>query len=419
MGRLYSALFRLFLLVAGLADRFLSRSHVDVLDRTDPYRQYERVRRNGPVVRSYMAGGWLVLGHAAVKEATTDPRFSVDVRKSPFILRMVRMLARGEEVSFLDHVTLLNEDPPDHTRLRKLARLGFLHGYVQSLEPNIRQLVDECLATVQGKGTFDLMETLAGPLPAFLISDILGVPRTDRVKFRDWSETIVKYARSLNYDGISRTNVAYRAVLDYLAHVVEEKRAHPADDLISHLIAAEEEGDKLSLEEVHATGLLLLIAGHETTTRLIGNAVYLLLTHPEQLELLRRSPDLLPNAIEETLRFEPPVQHTTRIALEDIDFHGCAIKQFQTVELIIGAANRDPSANERPNEFDIRRDSIEHVAFGYGPHLCLGAALARLEATTALEMLLARYPNLRLESQVPAWGDSDFMRGLDELIVSV
>ena len=165
--------------------------------------------------------------------------------------------------------------------------------------------------------------------------------------------------------------------------------------------------------------MLLLIAGHETTTRLIGNAVYLLLTHPEQLELLRRSPDLLPNAIEETLRFEPPVQHTTRIALEDIDFHGRAIKQFQTVELIIGAANRDPSANERPNEFDICRDSIEHVAFGYGPHLCLGAALARLEATTALEMLLARYPNLRLESEVPAWGDSDFMRGLDELIVSV
>ena len=249
MGRLYSALFRLFLLVAGLADRFLSRSHVDVLDRTDPYRQYERVRRNGPVVRSYMASGWLVLGHAAVKEATTDPRFSVDVRKSPFIQRMVRMLARGEEVSFLDHVTLLNEDPPDHTRLRKLARLGFLHGYVQSLEPNIRQLVDECLATVQGKGTFDLMETLAGPLPAFLISDILGVPRTDRAKFRDWSETIVKYARSFNYDGISRTNVAYRAVLDYLSHVVEEKRAR--------IVEA-------------AVGLIVRKGFHQTTTREIA-----------------------------------------------------------------------------------------------------------------------------------------------------
>ena len=419
MGRLYSALFGIFQLVAGLLDRYVTGGYFDVGGRSDPYQQYERMRRNGAVVRSYVAGGWLVVGYAEVKEAATDPRFGVDVRKSPFIQRMVRMLARGEEVSFLDHVTLLNRDPPDHTRLRKLARQGFLHGYVQSLEPNIRQLVDECLGTVQGQGSFDLMETLAGPLPAFLISDILGVPRADRDKFQDWSETIAKYARTITYDGIRRTNVAYKAVLDYLADVVEYKRAHPADDLISRLIAAEEEGEKLSLEEVHSTGLLLLIAGHETTARLIGNAVYLLLSHPDQLALLRSKPSLLPNAVEETLRFEPPVLHTTRIALENVDFHGRTIEQFQTVELVIGAANRDPSANERPNEFDIRRDHPEHVAFGYGPHLCLGAELARLEARTALEMLLARYPRLRLESDAPAWGDSDFMRGLDELIVSV
>jgi cytochrome P450 len=201
--------------------------------------------------------------------------------------------------------------------------------------------------------------------------------------------------------------------------VVEEKRGNPGNDLISQFIAAEEEGDRLSAEEVYSTSGLLLIAGHETTTRLIGNAVWLLLTHPDQLQLLRDDPDLMPNAVEEALRFQSPVQHTTRVALEDMDFHGCKIKKHQLVELMIGAANRDPQANDDPDRFDIRRENVQHVGFGYGIHLCLGAELARLEAKTVLEMLLECYPDLSLETEVPAWGDSDFVRGLDELIVSV
>jgi cytochrome P450 len=163
----------------------------------------------------------------------------------------------------------------------------------------------------------------------------------------------------------------------------------------------------------------LLIAGHETTTRLIGNALWLLLTHPDQLQQLRDDPDLIPNAGEEALRFQSPVQHTSRVALEDIEFYGKKIRKHQLLELIIGAANRDPAANDDPDRFDVRRENVQHVGFGYGIHLCLGADLARLEAKTVLEMLLDRYPDMSLENPVPAWGDSDFVRGLDELIVSV
>lgn len=418
MAGIDRAIFKTVQFGASVLDSTVTGSRVRRDGFTDnPYPEYARIGGKGPVVRSYTAGGWFVFGYEAVKDAMKDPRFGVDPRKSPFVSRMIRRISNGEEIRFFDDPTMLNLDPPDHTRLRKLARQGFLHKYVQSLEPNIRCLVDECLALEQN-GTFDLMETLAKPLPAFLISDILGVPREDRGRFQHWSEAIAKNARTFEFEALRQTNEVYNELMDYLAGVVEAKRANPADNLISRFIAAEEEGDRLSASEIYSTSALLLIAGHETTTRLIGNAVWLLLNHPEQWRLLRDDPALLPNAVEEVLRFESPVQHMTRIALEEMDFHGQRIKQHQIAELMIGAANRDPSANTDPDRFDIRRDNVQHVGFGYGIHLCLGAELARLEATTVLEMLLARYPDLTLESATPKWGDSDFVRGLDELIVS-
>lgn len=420
MAGIDQAIFKLFQLYTSFLDRVFTGNAIAREGFTDdPYPEYERIRGHGQVVRSHGAGGWFAMGYEAVNDAMKDPRFGVDPRKSPMLSRLVKRVSKGESFRFMERPTMLNLDPPDHTRLRKLARQGFLHKYVQSLESNIRELVDECLATVQNKGTFDLIETLAQPLPAFLISDILGVPREGRRQFQEWSEHLAKYARTFEYDAMRNTNTIYNELMDYLAEVVEEKRGNPGNDLISQFIAAEEEGDRLSAEEVYSTSGLLLIAGHETTTRLIGNAVWLLLTHPDQLQLLRDDPDLMPNAVEEALRFQSPVQHTTRVALEDMDFHGCKIKKHQLVELMIGAANRDPQANDDPDRFDIRRENVQHVGFGYGIHLCLGAELARLEAKTVLEMLLECYPDLSLETEVPAWGDSDFVRGLDELIVSV
>lgn len=409
-----------FQLSAGFLDRLVTGSLIRRAGFTDdPYPEYARIRDRGPVVRSFTAGGWFVLSFDAVSDAMKDPRFGVDLRKSPFVRRIMDRASQGESFRFVEDPTLLNLDPPDHTRLRKLARQGFLHGYLQSLEPSIRELVDECLATVQGRGTFDVVESLAAPLPAFLIADILGVPRAGRRKFQQWSEYIAKYARDIEYAALRNTNQVYNEMIEYITQVVEEKRENPGNDLLSQFIAAEEQGDRLTSDEIYSTGALLLIAGHETTTRLIGNALWLLLTHADQLQLLRDNPDLIGNAVEEALRFQSPVQHTTRVALDDMEFHGRKIRKHQLLELVIGAANRDPAANDEPDCFDITRDKIRHVGFGYGVHLCLGAELARLETKTVLGVLLARFPDMTLENDTPAWGDSDFVRGLDELLVSV
>ena len=383
----------------------------------NPYREYARLRARGEVIRNFSIGGWNVLGFEAVRDAMRDARFGVDVRKSPFVDRIVRLVSRGRPFRMLDEPTMLNIDPPDHTRLRRLARQGFLHRYVCALEPKIEGLVEECLATVQG-GMFDLMDTLARPLPANVIADILGVPREDRARFQAWSELIAKNGRNIEYDALQQTDAVFNELIDYLAQITDAKPADPGDDLISHLIAAEEDGDRLSADEIHATSALLLIAGHETTTRLIGNAMWLLLSHPEQLEILRANPALMPNAVEEALRFEAPVQHMTRIALEDMDFHGVHIRKHQLCEVYIGSANRDPQANPNPDVFDICRENIQHVGFGYGIHLCLGAQLARLETQMALKMLLERFPRLALTGAPPAWGDSTFVRGLDELLLA-
>jgi pimeloyl-[acyl-carrier protein] synthase len=412
------AVFKCLRVTTGMADRLVTGSWMggpSFLE--DPYSDYARLRARGELVRSFSIGGWNVVGFEAVRDAMRDARFGVDLRKSPFVDRTVRLVSRGKPFRILEDPTMLNVDPPDHTRLRRLARQGFLHKYVCSLAPKIEGLVDECLATVQG-GAFDLMETLAQPLPANVIADILGVPREDRSRFQAWSELIAKNGRNIEYDALRRTDAVFNELIDYLAQITDAKRADPGDDLISHLIAAEEDGDRLSAAEIHATSALLLIAGHETTTRLIGNAMWLLLSHPEQLEMLRANPDLMPNAIEEVLRFEPPVQHMTRIALEDMDFHGVQIRKHQLCEVYLGSANRDPEANPNPDVFDISRDKIQHVGFGYGIHLCLGAELARLEARIALTMLLERFPSLGLTSATPAWGDSTFVRGLDELVLA-
>ena len=208
-------------------------------------------------------------------------------------------------------------------------------------------------------------------------------------------------------------------LMEYFRELAAIKREKPGQDLISQLIAAEEEGDRLSEEEMYSMCVLLLIAGHETTTRLIGNGLYLLLTHPDQMALLREDASLIPNAVEEMLRFEPPIQVMPRFATEDMEFGGKQIRKDQLVLPMIGAANRDPAANDSPNEFNVRRENIQHVAFGYGIHLCLGLALARLEARIAFEKLLERYPHMTLPEQDFGWTGIGIVRGLEQLVVDV
>ena len=281
------------------------------------------------------------------------------MRKNRFLVRVLRAGADGKQVPTLDNPSLLALDAPDHTRLRKLVSRGFLLKYVQSLEPHIETIVARCLDGIDPAAErFEINAHLAKPLPAIVIAEMLGLPEKDRDQFQAWSNDLVGLTDIEEPEKIELAAAANQELLAYLAGIIEEKRAQPGDDFIAQMIAAEEEGDRLSAEEMYSTCVLLLSAGHETTTRLIGNGLLLLLQHPEQLALLRQDRTLMANAIEEMLRFEPPVQFMPRFATEDIEFYGHKIKKDQLLIVLIGSANRDEAANPNPDVFDITRDSI-------------------------------------------------------------
>lgn len=419
--QLLVSLFSLLQVVARMLDRYVSGCGIPEADLADnPYPHYTRLRRLGPVLRKYEINGWCVNGFDEVKEVFLDQRFSVDPRNSIFVTRLLELATLGDSnPHFYENPSLLNLDPPEHTRIRKLVRSGFLHKYVESLAPNIERIIEECLSDVEDGGNFDLMEKLAKPLPAYLIADILGAPRSGRKRIQKWSDFIASNSRSYDVQSAKHANQYYNELRDYLIGLVEEKRKNLGEDLLSTLIMAEDEGDQLSHEELLSTCFILLLAGHETTTRLIGNMIYLLLSHPEQLQEIRDNPELIPDAIEESLRFESPVQRMSRVALEDIDFHGSKIKKNQMVDVLIGAANRDPKANDSPEKFIVRRSKRKHISFGYGIHLCLGAQLARLEASVTLKHLLSRFPEMLLADSQIAWSVGGFIRGPDKLIINL
>jgi len=277
----------------------------------NPYPTYNALRERGRIMRSAANRGWIITGYNEVTELLRDPRISSDVRKNVFVSRLLKFASSGIDVPLLDNPTMLNQDPPDHSRLRKLVTAGFVHKYIQSLSPTIERLVDELLDKIPDEANqFDVMDTLAKPLPAIVIAEMMGVPVEDRHHFEAWSEKLLGLTEISNPEAILKAAEANQEMRDYIAELAESKRHQPGQDLISMLIAAEEDGDRLTLEELYSTCVLLLIAGHETTTRLIGNCLFQLLHHPDQMALVRSDEDLLMNAFEETLRFEPPVQLT-------------------------------------------------------------------------------------------------------------
>lgn len=384
--------------------------------RKNPYTWYKTLREQSPIARSYANRGWLILGFNEVQAAFTDPRFSSDMRGNRFLQQVLRAAADGQKVQLLDDPSMLNLDAPDHTRLRKLVSQGFLRKYILSLEPGIRLIVSDCLASIDPESNqFDLMECLAKPLPAIVIAELMGLPEEDREKFQGWSDELLYLTRIDNPDLVEKGNIANNQLLEYFAKIIEQKRQSPSQDLIGQLIAAEEEGDRLTAGEMYSTCVLLLLAGHETTTRLISNGMYTLLQHPDQLAKLQEDPSLLPNAVEEMLRYEPPVQTMPRFAKEDLEFYGEKIKKDQLLLLVIASANRDETVNANPDQFDITRNNPAHVSFGHGIHLCLGLALARLEAKVAIEMLISTYPDLQLADQEIDWQEGGLVRGMDHL----
>jgi len=261
------------------------------------------------------------------------------------------------------------------------------------------------------------MDVLAKPLPAIVIAELLGLPDSDREQFQRWSNQLLGLTLIDNPEMAEQGNNANNALIGYFTRIIAEKRLSPYQDLIGQLIAAEEEGDRLTAGEMYSTCVLLLLAGHETTTRLIGNDMHALRQHPDQCKQMQQDPSLTPNAVEEMLRYEPPVQMMARFAKEDIDCHGAAIKKDQLVMLVIASENRDATQNSDPDTFDIHRENPSHVSFGYGFHLCLGLALALLEAQVAIDALLERYPNMTLADQYVDWQTGSLVRGIEHFFV--
>ncbi|HLH68655.1 MAG TPA: cytochrome P450 [Candidatus Dormibacteraeota bacterium] len=374
----------------------------------DPYPFYEQLRSAGPVVWATSLGRWLVTGHAEVVEVLRDERFSADRRRWEGFAPVIEPGREGGR-------SMLVADPPDHTRLRTLVQKAFTPRMVERLRPRIETLVEEALNAAGERGGMDLVADLAYPLPVTVIAELLGVPVEDRAAFRRWSDALVGALDPVAPANRRGAVLAARDALHaYLRQVIAERRADPRDDLISRLVEAEEQGDRLSGPELLAMGVLLLVAGHETTVNLISNGVNALLNHPDQLARLHREPELIEPAVEELLRYDSPVQLTGRVALEALELGGQRVEPGQMVTLMLGAANRDPRVFADPGRLDLGRDPNPHLAFGRGIHFCLGAPLARLEGQIAIGALIRRFPGLRLAG-VPERRPTVTLRGFVSL----
>jgi cytochrome P450 len=362
--------------------------------KADPYPVYAQLRQRG-LVRSPL-GVFAAADHATVASILRDRRFS----SSPVHQRGYRppSYRPGDPRAGLPAADLLTMDPPDHTRLRRLVTGAFTPRAVAGLEPWIREVTVRLLTAADGAAGFDLIDALAFPLPIAVICHLLGVPAEDQAQFRAWGHDV---AATLDLQTAAaaqaQTRAAELALTGYLQDLVRERRANPDDSILSALIAAEEQGDRLSSGEVVSTALLLLVAGFETTVNLIGNGTVALLGDPDSWDRLRQDPALVPAAIEEMLRYDSPAQLTLRTATEDVEAGGTVIATGRPVVVCIGGANRDPGVFERPDEFRIDRpDPGRHLSFSLGMHHCLGASLARLEARIAFEELTRRYRALEL-----------------------
>jgi cytochrome P450 len=296
---------------------------------------------------------------------------------------------------------------------------AFTPAVVEGLAGHIRAIADDLLDQLDDPSAFDLMEAIAAPLPVIVIAELLGVPTEDRPQFQIWSRHRARGLEPNITDKERRLVTEAGKELDaYFLGIIDQRRREPQDDLISGLVAAEEAGDKLSQAELLAMLRLLLVAGNETTTKLIGNGMLALLRNPEQLEVLRQSPDLMPSAIEELLRYDAPVQLDVRVALEDVEFDGRHVKKGQGIMVLLGSANRDPEVFSEPDRLDLTRQEANHISFGRGIHHCLGASLARLEGRLTFEAIMERFADIRMQTDRPVFRDNIILRGLEVLPVS-
>lgn len=384
----------------------------------NPYPAYHRLRAEAPVHLDRFSGELLLTRYPDVVAALRSPGMSsrqVADAGLP-IPEAVRWTIRP----VLDSLArqMLFSDPPDHTRLRGLANKAFTPRVVEGMRARIREIADELIDRMDRRVEVDLVRDFAAIFPVTVIAEMLGVHVRDRARFKVWSDDLALFIGGTTLPLPLVMVRAARGMLGlrrYFAKLVRERRKNPGDDLLGNLIRAEEQGDQLTEEELLANAALILAAGHETTTNLIGNGILTLLRHPDQLALLRAEPDLIESAVEEMLRYESPVQWTGRTASVEVEVNGHRIPAGQKVAIGLAAANRDPNQFPDPDRFDIRRAENRHLAFGHGIHFCLGAALARLEGQIAIGTLVRRFPNLRLADRPLRWLPNFTLRGLKSL----
>ncbi len=388
--------------------------------RTNPYLQLGRLREGDPVHRSQALQAWVLTRYDDCLRVMRDAEtFSSDAMRAGGALADA-LREQRRQTPLGNTPTVLGSDPPDHTRLRGIVNRAFTPRRAAALRPHIEDVTQHLLAQSPDVGEWDLMEGLAQPLPVIVIAELLGVPAEDRARFRVWSNALAATTDLLQDEATRHAALdAAKELRTYLEAVVLQRVAEPRDDLISALLEAEADGARLSREEVLAFAILLLVAGNETTTNLIGNGTALLAQHSEALASLRRDPEGVPAAVEEMLRYDSPVQGLVRFVTRPTEVGGQAIAAGDVVLCMIGGANRDPRQFPDAEMFDIARVENRHLSFGQGIHFCLGAPLARLEADVAFRALLARWPSMRLAEGGLDRGGTFLLRGPARVTLAV
>ncbi len=389
---------------------------------SNPYPLYHQLRAVDPVFWDEELGGWVVTSYADVLSGLRDPRFSAQRMEIATDWIPEEMKGRLEPPITALTRQILFLDPPDHTRLRSLVSKAFTPRMIDMLRSRIQQIVDELLDAAQQKGQIEAIADFTYPLPAIVIAEMLGVPAEDRERFTLWSgnfANLLDGGSGMTFEQLVENLLGINEFMEYFRAIIRQQRQQPQDNLLQAMIDAEEQGDVLSENEVLGNCVLLLAAGHGTTTHLIGNGLLALLRHPEHIALLRTNPALLPGAIAELLRYDSPVQMTSRIAREDLSLGGKTIQAGQEVLLSLGAANHDPAQFTHPDSLDLRRQENRHMAFGQGIHFCLGAALARVEAEIAFGSFFQRFSHPQLMTNDVHWFSSQVFRGLLELPIAL
>ena len=402
--------------VTTIDDEVLSSERI-----ADPHSYFSLLREHDPVHWNEKYRAWFIHRYDDVLDALRDPRFSSE-RIGPAYDRLTdEQKAQRQPTYDILMDWLVFRDPPDHTRLRRLVSRAFTPRAVEAWRDRIIGVVDELIDGLSDREHFDLIEDFAYPIPAVVIAEMMGVPAEDRDRFKDWSDDVMILVFGARGVGDRRAR-AQQGLIElgaYLGDLVAHYRQHPDDNIISNLVEASEGDDSLEDPEIVANCVLFLFGGHETTTNLIGNGMRVLLQHPDQLQRLQDDPSLIKPGVEEILRFDGPSKMEVRTLADEVQMRGKTLPAGDMVYLVQHAANRDPDVFDQPDQFDITRDPNHHIGFGFGLHFCLGASVARLEGTIALEALVRRLPNLELGPKPEVWVPTMLSRGLEHLPVSL